>query len=62
MEQGSDGLTVYVREPAVEGAANAALIKLLAEYYKVPKTTIEIIRGHTSKHKLVEINRAPNPH
>jgi uncharacterized protein len=46
---------VYVREIASDGQANNALIKVLASYYKVPKTHISIIRGHTSRLKLIEI-------
>ncbi len=48
---------VYVREIASNGQANNALIKILANYYKTPKTHISIIRGHTLRHKLVEIDK-----
>ena len=48
-------LLVYVREPAVEGKANKAIIKLLAEYYDVPKSSVEIAKGHTSRTKIVKI-------
>lgn len=52
----ADGtLLVYVREVAAEGQANQALIKLLSDYYKVAKTRITIVRGHTSRHKLISI-------
>ncbi len=57
VETQPDGsVLVYVREIASDGQANNALIKILANYYKVPKTHISIIRGHTSRHKLIEIN------
>lgn len=46
-------LLVYVREPALDGRANKAVIELLSHYYNVPKSTIEILRGHTAKHKVV---------
>jgi uncharacterized protein (TIGR00251 family) len=49
-------LLVYVREPAIDGKANAAVIKLLADYYDVPKTSITIIRGHTSRTKFIQIS------
>jgi hypothetical protein len=48
-------LLVYVREPAVEGKANNALIKLLAEYYKVPKSDVTIVAGRKSRRKIIEI-------
>ena len=44
-------LLVYVREPAVEGKANAAVIKLLARYFEVPKNKVRLISGHKSKSK-----------
>ncbi len=49
-------LLVYVREPALEGKANKAVIELLAKYYEVSKSQVEIVGGHTSKHKLVRID------
>ena len=48
-------LTVYLREKPTDGAANQALIQLLADYFQVAKTQITIRRGHTSRHKQVEI-------
>lgn len=48
-------LTVYLREKPTDGAANQALIRLLANYFQVAKTQITIRRGHTSRHKQVEI-------
>jgi uncharacterized protein (TIGR00251 family) len=48
-------LLVYVREPAVEGRANKAVIELLSKYYGVPKSEIEIVDGHRSRIKYVRI-------
>ena len=48
-------LTVYLREKPIEGAANAALIRLLAQYFDVPKTSIFIKTGQRGRMKLVEI-------
>ena len=47
-------LTVYLRAKAHDGEANDALIKLLSKTYKVPKTTIKILRGQKSRRKLIE--------
>ena len=56
VQLGLDGhLLVYVREPALDGKANTAVRELLAQYYEVPKSQVEIIRGHTSKTKVVKI-------
>lgn len=56
VEARADGsLVVYVREPATEGKANTALVELLSAYFGVPKTAVTILRGHTSRHKIVEV-------
>ncbi len=51
----SDG-TVRVHTVATpsDGQANDAVIKMLAEYYKIPKTSIRILRGQTSRNKVIE--------
>ncbi|MDO4753328.1 MAG: DUF167 domain-containing protein [Candidatus Saccharibacteria bacterium] len=53
---GSDyGLVVYLHARAHDGEANEALIKILADYYKVSKSCVEIIKGTKNRHKVVEI-------
>lgn len=53
----SDGeLTVYLREKPVDGAANAALIKLLSRHFHVAKTCITIKTGARGRKKLIEIS------
>ncbi|OGL31307.1 hypothetical protein A3F37_03005 [Candidatus Saccharibacteria bacterium RIFCSPHIGHO2_12_FULL_41_12] len=49
-------LLVHVKEPAIGGKANRAVIKLLAEHYDVTKSQIEIIRGLTSSIKVISID------
>jgi len=45
-----------VRQPAVDGKANRAVVELLAEYFGVSKTNVQIISGITSRHKHFRIN------
>jgi hypothetical protein len=52
----SGRLKIYITTPAVEGKANIALIKFLAGHYKVRKNQVSIIRGLTSREKVVEID------
>ena len=55
IEKNSEGeLVVFLREKAHDGEANTALIKLLADYFEVPKTTIKIKSGANSRKKLIE--------
>ncbi|MBR5027001.1 DUF167 domain-containing protein [Candidatus Saccharibacteria bacterium] len=55
VEKSGDGLTVYLREKPHDGEANAALIKMLAEYFDVAKTSIVIKSGSKSHKKLIQI-------
>lgn len=55
VESFSDGLKVYVSKPALKDQANKRLIEVLAEHLKVRKSSLSIIKGHTSKDKLIEI-------
>ncbi len=48
-------LKVYLTAPAVEGKANSALIEFLAERFGVKKNRVSIIKGLTSREKVVEI-------
>ena len=47
---------VHLSTPAVDGKANKALIVLLAEYFKLHKSQIEIIKGLKSRRKTININ------
>ena len=38
-----------------DGEANEAVIKLLAQYLRVPKSAIKIIRGSSGRKKLIEV-------
>jgi uncharacterized protein len=51
----SNHLKVFVKEPPVKGRANAAIIALLAQYFDVPKTNVQIVRGEFTKEKTVVI-------
>jgi uncharacterized protein len=56
VEVGDDGeLTVYVREPAVDGKANDAVIKLLAKHLGVPRSRVELASGATARIKRFRI-------
>lgn len=48
-------LKVRLTAPPVDGAANDALIALLAERLGLPKRDIRIVHGVTSRRKTVEL-------
>ena len=57
VEKAADGtFNVRVKAPAKEGKANEALIKILADYFDIPKSRIAIHSGLGSKRKIVDLN------
>ncbi|OGY52415.1 MAG: hypothetical protein A3J59_00715 [Candidatus Buchananbacteria bacterium RIFCSPHIGHO2_02_FULL_56_16] len=56
--QNADGsLTVKLNTAPEKGKANKELLDLLAEWFNVAKSDLEIVRGLTSRNKLVRIQR-----
>ena len=49
-------LRIKVTAPPVDAAANEALIRLLAETLDCPRNCVELIRGHTSRHKTIKLH------
>jgi len=47
---------VTVKEPPAKGRANKAIVKALADYFKISRSDIKIIQGHKSKQKVIKIN------
>lgn len=52
-----DTLRVYTNAAPTDGAANAAVIKMLAKHFDVPKSCISIIRGETSHDKVIQVEK-----
>ena len=48
---------VRLTAPPIGGQANEMLIKILAEYFKIPKSSLTIIGGKSARVKIIEINR-----
>jgi uncharacterized protein (TIGR00251 family) len=48
-----DELKIKVTAPPVDAAANEALVRLLAETLDCPRGNVQLLRGHTSRHKTV---------
>src|SRR3989440_11224615 len=49
-------LRVKVTAPPVDSAANEALLRLLADHFDCPRNRIELVRGQTSRHKLLKLH------
>jgi uncharacterized protein (TIGR00251 family) len=49
-------VVIRVSAPPVEGKANEAVEKLIADKLGVPKSAVAIVRGDSSRDKLVRID------
>ena len=54
------GIKIKLTAQPIEGKANKALIEFLSKQLKIPKTCIEIIKGETSKDKILLIKVTDN--
>jgi uncharacterized protein (TIGR00251 family) len=49
-------LRVKVTAPPVDAAANEALVRLLADRLDCPRNRVELLKGLTSRHKIIRIS------
>jgi len=52
-----DELRVKVTAAPVDAAANEALMRFLAEVLDCPRSQVNLVRGHTSRHKVLKLYR-----
>jgi uncharacterized protein (TIGR00251 family) len=57
-DDGTRLLRVYVTVPPEDGKANAAVVKLLATYLNLPKSSLTIVRGETGRDKVVRVEKS----
>jgi uncharacterized protein (TIGR00251 family) len=46
---------IKITAPPVDGEANEMLVKVLAEYFSISKSSVQIVGGKTAKIKIVDI-------
>jgi uncharacterized protein len=51
-----DGWRVRIAAPPERGRANEVLRGLLAEALGVPRSSVRVVAGHTSRRKVIEID------
>ena len=49
-------IKVKITAQPIEGKANKALIEFLSKTFKIPKTSVEILKGESSKEKKILLN------
>jgi uncharacterized protein (TIGR00251 family) len=57
--QHGEELKIKVTAPPVDSAANEALVELLAETLDCAKNSVQIVKGRTSRHKLIKLIGIP---
>jgi uncharacterized protein len=50
-----DAIRIRLTAPPVDGAANEALVRFLAERLEVPRSAVELVSGLTGRTKLVAV-------
>lgn len=51
-----DAIRVRLTAPPVDGAANEALVRFLAERLGVSRAAVRVVSGETSRSKVVEVD------
>ena len=50
-----DSLKIKVTAPPVDSAANSLLIEFIADLLHISKGSVQILKGHTSRNKILQI-------
>ncbi len=48
-------IKVKITAPPLDGRANEGLIEFMSDLFKLPKKNIQLVRGESSRHKVIEI-------
>jgi uncharacterized protein YggU (UPF0235/DUF167 family) len=57
VETGAHGeLTIYVRERAVDGAANEAVVRVLSDHLGVARSRVQLVSGKTARVKRFRVD------
>lgn len=59
LHDGARVLRLRVGAPAEGGKANAAVLRLLAKAWDLPKSRLALVAGHADRRKLVEVSGDP---
>lgn len=53
-----DAIKLSLTSPPVEGRANQACIEFFADFFKVPRSSVTIAAGESSRNKVVRVSGA----
>ena len=53
---GDRAVKIRLAAPPVDGAANDELVEYLADLFDLPRSRVELVRGHGSRSKVVRVH------
>jgi len=59
LEPADGALKAAVTAPPEDGKSNAAVIALLAEQWRLPKSSFDVVKGQSSRAKTVRVSGEP---
>ena len=51
-----DALKLALTAPPVEGKANQAVIEFFADFFEIPRSSVSIASGETSRNKVIRVS------
>ena len=51
-----DAIKLAVTAPPVEGKANQAVIEFFADFFEIPRSSVSIASGETSRNKVIRVS------
>ncbi len=60
VEQANGIFRISLKAHPIDNEANIELIKVVAGYFKVPKSSISIEKGHNSRNKVLDVSLNEN--
>jgi uncharacterized protein YggU (UPF0235/DUF167 family) len=48
-------LELWITQPPIDDAANAACVRIVADWLKIPRGQVRLVAGHRGRRKLVEV-------
>lgn len=55
VKKAEDSFEIWVKEKPIQGQANRAVISALADYFKIQRENIKLIKGFKQRNKIFEV-------
>lgn len=58
LKKTKNSFEVWVKERPIQGQANRAVTRVLAEYFEVPSESVKLVKGFRQRSKVFEVRKA----